>query len=47
MPNLNPSMRLKVKGDTFFLPDSSGGVFFRNNICSLRIEGVTIDQWIE
>jgi putative thiazole-containing bacteriocin maturation protein len=47
MPNLNPSMRLKVKGDTFFLPDSSGGVYFRNNICSFRIEGVTIDQWIE
>lgn len=47
MTNLNPSMRLKVKGDTFFIPDSNGGVYFRNNLCSFRIEGRTIDQWIE
>lgn len=47
MANLNPSMRLKVKRDTFFLPDPDGGVYFRNNSISFRIEGRTIDQWIE
>lgn len=47
MTNLNPSMRLKVKRDTFFIPDPNGGVYFRNNVCSFRIEGKTIYQWIE
>ncbi|RJX40280.1 putative thiazole-containing bacteriocin maturation protein [Paenibacillus pinisoli] len=46
MMELNPSMRLKVKRDTFFLPDS-GGVYFRNNVSSFRMEGEAIDQWIE
>ncbi|OME93911.1 MULTISPECIES: putative thiazole-containing bacteriocin maturation protein [Paenibacillus] len=46
MTNLNPSMRLKVKRDTFFLPDSSG-VYFRNNVSSFRMDGEAIDQWIE
>ncbi|REK74187.1 putative thiazole-containing bacteriocin maturation protein [Paenibacillus paeoniae] len=46
MIKLNPSMRLKVKRDTFFLPDSSG-VYFRNNVSSFRMEGVAIDRWIE
>jgi putative thiazole-containing bacteriocin maturation protein len=40
-------MRLKVKGDTFFLPDPNGGVYFRNNLVSFRMEGRTINQWIE
>nr|WP_125665842.1 putative thiazole-containing bacteriocin maturation protein [Paenibacillus baekrokdamisoli] len=40
-------MRLKVKGDTFFLPNPDGGVYFRNNVGSFRMEGSTIDQWIE
>ncbi|MEH7500627.1 putative thiazole-containing bacteriocin maturation protein [Neobacillus drentensis] len=47
MTSLNPSMRLKVKRDTFFLPDSNRGVYFRNNISSFRMEGSTIDQWVE
>ena len=47
MTNLNPSMRLKVKRDTFFLPDSNSGVYFRNNLSSFRMEGSTIDQWVE
>ncbi|MDQ0339721.1 putative thiazole-containing bacteriocin maturation protein [Caldalkalibacillus uzonensis] len=47
MTNLTPSMRLKVKRDTFFLPDPNGGVYVRNNLCSFRMEGSTIDQWIE
>ena len=47
MANLNPSMRLKVKRDTFFLPDPNRGVYFRNNISSFRMEGSGIDQWVE
>lgn len=47
MTNLKPSMCLKVKRDTFFIPDRNGGVYFRNNLCSFRMEGRTIDQWIE
>jgi putative thiazole-containing bacteriocin maturation protein len=47
MTSLNPSMRLKVKRDTFFLPDSKSRVYFRNNISSFRMEGSTIDQWVE
>ncbi|KAB7707099.1 putative thiazole-containing bacteriocin maturation protein [Bacillus aerolatus] len=47
MTNLAPSMRLKVKRDTFFLPDPNNGVYFRNNLSSFRMEGSTIVQWIE
>jgi len=44
---LNPSARLKVNRDTFCIPDSDGSVYFRNNRVSFRMEGRTIDQWIE
>lgn len=47
MTNITPTMRLKVKRDTFYLPDSNGGVYFRNNESSFRMEGSTIIQWIE
>lgn len=47
MKNLNASMRLKVKRDTFFYPDPKGSVYFRNNVGSFRMEGSGIDQWIE
>ncbi|MDM5308263.1 putative thiazole-containing bacteriocin maturation protein [Peribacillus frigoritolerans] len=47
MVNLTPSMRLKVKRDTFFLPEPNRGVYFRNNISSFRMEGTSIVQWIE
>lgn len=47
MENLTPSMRLKVKRDTFFLPEPNRGVYFRNNISSFRMEGTSIVQWIE
>ncbi|WP_078410372.1 putative thiazole-containing bacteriocin maturation protein [Priestia abyssalis] len=47
MTNLIPSMRLKVKRDTFFLPDPNSGVYFRNNISSFHMEGNGIDQWVE
>ncbi|MBW5446308.1 putative thiazole-containing bacteriocin maturation protein [Cohnella sp. CFH 77786] len=40
-------MRPKVKGDTFFLPDPEGIVYFRNNQGSFRMEGSMIDRWIE
>ncbi|WP_209123615.1 putative thiazole-containing bacteriocin maturation protein [Alkalihalobacillus sp. BA299] len=47
MTNLTPSMRLKVKRDTFFLPDQNSSVYFRNNVNSFRMEGSAIDQWVE
>ncbi|MBS4176534.1 putative thiazole-containing bacteriocin maturation protein [Lederbergia citrea] len=47
MTNLTPKMRLKVKRDTSYLPDTNSGVYFRNNISSFRMEGHKIDQWVE
>ncbi|HWO78631.1 MAG TPA: putative thiazole-containing bacteriocin maturation protein [Bacillus sp. (in: firmicutes)] len=47
MTKLNSFSRLKVKRDTFYLPDPQGGVYFRNNTSSFRMQGSTIYQWIE
>ena len=47
MKKLDSSSRLKVKRDTYFLPDPNGGVYFRNNLSAFRLEGNTIYQWIE
>ncbi|MEG9295076.1 putative thiazole-containing bacteriocin maturation protein [Mangrovibacillus sp. Mu-81] len=47
MEKLDPSMRLKVKRDTFYIPEPNSGVYFRNNQCSFRMEGSGIDQWVE
>ncbi|MFJ7975680.1 putative thiazole-containing bacteriocin maturation protein [Peribacillus sp. NPDC096379] len=47
MKKLNSYSRPKVKRDTFYLPDPQGGVYFRNNESSFRMEGGTIYQWIE
>ena len=47
MTKLNSYSRLKVKRDTFYLPDPEGGAYFRNNVSSFRMEGGTIYQWIE
>jgi putative thiazole-containing bacteriocin maturation protein len=47
MEKLDPSMRLKVKRDTFYLPEPNGSVYFRNNQCSFRMEGNGVDQWVE
>jgi putative thiazole-containing bacteriocin maturation protein len=47
MKNLTSSMRLKVKRDTFFLPDPKNGVYFRNNVSSFQMEGSMIDQWVQ
>jgi hypothetical protein len=43
MKGLALSTCLKVKRDMFFLPDPNGGVYFRNNVRSFRMEGSTID----
>ncbi|KHE71538.1 putative thiazole-containing bacteriocin maturation protein [Halobacillus sp. BBL2006] len=47
MAKVHPSMRLKVKKGTFFMPESNGNVYFRNNSGSFRMEGRTIHQWVE
>jgi putative thiazole-containing bacteriocin maturation protein len=47
MKNLTPSMRLKVKRDTFILPDPGRGVYFRNNTSSFHMKGHSIAQWVE
>jgi putative thiazole-containing bacteriocin maturation protein len=47
MQKLNPSARLKMNRDTFFIIYPEEGVYFRNNLKSLRMEGGAIDQWIE
>ncbi|WP_053362852.1 putative thiazole-containing bacteriocin maturation protein [Bacillus sp. FJAT-27251] len=46
MNNLKPTMRLKVKRDTIFLPDPNQGVYFRNNRSSFHMKGKGIDQWV-
>ena len=47
MNNLPIHAKLKVNKDTFFLPDSNGGVYFRNNASSFRMDGDGIYNWIE
>ncbi|WP_409340377.1 putative thiazole-containing bacteriocin maturation protein [Paenibacillus sp. MBLB4367] len=47
MTILTPAARLKVKGDTFFIPVPNDGVYFRNNVGTFRMEGEMIDRWIE
>ncbi|MFQ3544704.1 putative thiazole-containing bacteriocin maturation protein [Halobacillus rhizosphaerae] len=47
MTTIKPSMLLKVKKGTFFMPESNGSVYFRNNAGSFRMEGSTIFQWVE
>lgn len=47
MQNLRTSTRLKINKDTFFIPDPNGGVYFRNNSSSFRMQGDGIYQWIE
>ncbi|PEA53947.1 putative thiazole-containing bacteriocin maturation protein [Bacillus pseudomycoides] len=47
MTKFNSSTRLKMKRDTFFLSNPKGEVYFRNNASSFRMEGKSINQWIE
>ncbi|WP_422614966.1 bacteriocin maturation protein [Cohnella caldifontis] len=44
---MDPSMRPKVSGDAFYLPDPEGIVYFRGNRGSFRMQGPMIDRWIE
>lgn len=46
MGHLTPAARLRVNGDTFFLPIPEG-VYFRNNAGTFRMEGEMIDRWVE
>ncbi|KMN46838.1 putative thiazole-containing bacteriocin maturation protein [Bacillus sp. LK2] len=47
MSTLPTHTKLKINKDTFFLPDSNGGVYFRNNSSSFRMDGDGIYNWIE
>ncbi|WNB90909.1 putative thiazole-containing bacteriocin maturation protein [Bacillus sp. NEB1478] len=47
MQALNSTMCLKVNRDTFVYPDSNRGVYLRNNVTSIRMEGNTIEKWLE
>ncbi|MBT2682698.1 putative thiazole-containing bacteriocin maturation protein [Bacillus sp. ISL-37] len=47
MVKVNPSMRLKVKRDTFYLPEPNRGVYLRNNSVSFRLEGTGVEKWVE
>jgi putative thiazole-containing bacteriocin maturation protein len=47
MNKVNPSMYLKVKKDLFIYPEPNKGVYLRNNVTSVRMEGSTIEKWLE
>lgn len=47
MTQIHSSMRIKIHADTLYLPDEKGGVYFRNNTSSFRIEGRKMIRWIE
>ncbi|MED1864339.1 bacteriocin maturation protein [Fictibacillus nanhaiensis] len=47
MPGVTLSMCLKMNRDTFVYPQNNGGVYLRNNITSIQMEGNTIEQWLE
>lgn len=47
MNKVNPSMCLKVKRDLFIYPEANKGVYLRNNVISVRMEGSTIEKWLE
>lgn len=47
MNGVQPGMCLKVKADTFFLPDVDGSVYFRNNARSFRMDGASVQAWVE
>ncbi|MFE1245157.1 bacteriocin maturation protein [Fictibacillus sp. NPDC058756] len=47
MNKVNPSMCLKVKKDLFIYPEPNKGVYLRNNGTSVRMEGSTIEKWLE
>jgi putative thiazole-containing bacteriocin maturation protein len=47
MTQLTTAARLLVGGDTFFIPVPNDGVYFRNNAGTFRMQGESIDRWIE
>ncbi|MCP3772952.1 putative thiazole-containing bacteriocin maturation protein [Paenibacillus sp. MZ04-78.2] len=47
MTTFDASVRPKINGDTFFITDRNGAVYFRNNMGSFKLEGELIDRWIE
>lgn len=47
MNKVNPSMCLKIKKDLFIYPEPNKGVYLRNNVTSVRMEGSTIEKWLE
>jgi putative thiazole-containing bacteriocin maturation protein len=47
MSKMSGSSRLKTNKDTTFIPDSGGGIYFRNNKHSFRISGSSVYEWME
>ncbi|MBN3555663.1 bacteriocin maturation protein [Fictibacillus nanhaiensis] len=47
MPGVTLSMCLKINRDTFIYPQHNGGVYLRNNVTSIQMEGNTIEQWVQ
>jgi putative thiazole-containing bacteriocin maturation protein len=47
MPGVTLSMCLKINRDTFVYPQNNGGVYLRNNVTSIQMDGDTIDQWLQ
>ncbi|MGA4719823.1 bacteriocin maturation protein [Fictibacillus nanhaiensis] len=47
MPGVTLSMCLKINRDTFVYPQNNGGVYLRNNVTSIQMNGDTIDQWLQ
>jgi putative thiazole-containing bacteriocin maturation protein len=47
MPGVTLSMCLKINRDTFVYPQNNGGVYLRNNVTSIQMDGNTIEQWLQ
>lgn len=47
MPGVTLSMCLKINRDTFVYPQNNGGVYLRNNVTSIQMDGDTIEQWLQ
>lgn len=42
-----PTACLKVNQDTYYIPDENGGIYFRNQKHSFRMQGSNVYQWME
>lgn len=47
MSGVTLSMCLKINRDTFVYPQNNGGVYLRNNVTSIQMDGNTIEQWLQ